>query len=66
LPSLSGLAPAKNIYKISFMRDGIGYWLIGDFPVLGLHLQNWMVVAAAIVVLWIFRLWLAGWLRRPD
>jgi hypothetical protein len=64
--SFSALALVKNIYKVSFMRDGIGRWLVGELPIPGLHLQNWMGVAAAIVVLWILYLWLGGWLRRQD
>jgi hypothetical protein len=34
------------------MRDWLGAWLVDDFSVLGVHLQNWMPVAVAIVVLW--------------
>jgi hypothetical protein len=48
------------------MQNGVANWLVGEFPIPGLHLQNWMVVAAAIVVLWIVYLWLGGWLRRQD
>jgi hypothetical protein len=48
------LAPAKNIYKISFM----GRSLAGEFTVWGIQLQNWMLVAVAIVVLWSLYLWM--------
>jgi hypothetical protein len=56
----------KISIKYLFMRDGVGHWLVSEFPIRGLHLQNWMVVAAAIVVLWVVYLWLGGWLRRQD
>jgi hypothetical protein len=48
------------------MQNGVGHWLVDEFPIPGLHLQNWMVVAAGIIVLWIIYLWLGGWLRRQD
>lgn len=33
-------------------------WLAGRFVFLDVQLQNWMLVAAAIVALWIVFLWL--------
>ena len=33
-------------------------WLIREFTFLGIHFQNWMAVAAGIVVLFILYYWL--------
>jgi hypothetical protein len=56
----------KISIKYLFMQEGIGRWLVAEFPIRAIHLQNWMVVAAGIVLLWIVYLWLGGWLRRQD
>ena len=48
------------------MNNGIGQWLVGQFSILGVHFQNWMAVAFAIVVLWLLYLWLRGRLGRPN
>jgi hypothetical protein len=41
------------------MRDWLGPWLVDEFSVLGLHLQHWMPVAVAIVVLWVVYEWVS-------
>jgi len=41
------------------MQNGLGAWLVRDFSVLGVHLQNWMPVAVAIVVLWFAYEWIS-------
>jgi hypothetical protein len=35
-------------------------WLAGEFTLLGVHFQNWMALALAIVVLWVVFLWWKG------
>jgi hypothetical protein len=42
----------------------LGAWLVGDLSVLGVHLQNWMPIAVAIVVLWIVYEWITRGRRR--
>lgn len=42
------------------MGDGVAQWLAGEFVFLGVHFQNWMPVALAIVVLAILYQWLRG------
>jgi hypothetical protein len=42
------------------MGERIGQWLVGQFALFGVHFQNWMALALAIVVLWSAWLWLGG------
>jgi len=44
-----------HIFKIAFMGDQVAHWLLGEFTVLGVHFQNWMPVALAIVALGILQ-----------
>ncbi len=46
------------------MRDWLGAWLVDDFSVLGVQLQNWMPVAVAIVVLLAAYEWISRRRRR--
>jgi disulfide bond formation protein DsbB len=48
------------------MSSGIGQWLVGQFSIFGIHLQNWMALAFAIVVLWLLYLWLRGRFSEPH
>jgi hypothetical protein len=38
-------------------------WLMDGFEVLGIHLQNWMPLAATIVAVWKFSDWVT---RNPN
>jgi hypothetical protein len=35
-------------------------WLAGEFTLLGVHFQNWMPLALAIIVLWVVFMWWKG------
>jgi hypothetical protein len=35
-------------------------WLAGEFTFLGVHFQNWMPLALAIIALWVLFLWSRG------
>jgi hypothetical protein len=40
------------------MGDTVAEWLAREFTVLGIHFQNWMPLALAIVVLGVLLQWL--------
>jgi hypothetical protein len=42
------------------MDGPIGTWLVGDFVLLGIHLQHWMVLVLGIGALGILVIWLTG------
>jgi hypothetical protein len=43
--------------------DGqMGQWLIADVSFLDVHVQLWMVLMAAVVLLWFFYVWAT---RKP-
>jgi hypothetical protein len=48
------------------MREWVGQWLVGQFSLFGVPFQNWMAVAALIVLLWIVSLWLGRRLRDRE
>jgi hypothetical protein len=39
----------------------MGDWLLRNFTVFGIHGQNWMLIAFAIILIWIALSW---WSRR--
>jgi membrane protein DedA with SNARE-associated domain len=45
------------------MGAPVGNWLSAEFSVLGIHFQNWMLVAVALVALFILYWWVKE--RRP-
>jgi hypothetical protein len=36
-------------------------WLVDEFSIWGIHVQNWMMVATAIVVSWLIYLRAKSW-----
>jgi hypothetical protein len=45
------------------MGEEISQWLVGEFAVFGVHFQNWMPIAVAIVLLCIVYQWIRGFNR---
>jgi hypothetical protein len=43
--------PGKYLLNIFFTGDIVAEWLAQEFTFLGVHFQNWMPLALAIVVL---------------
>jgi hypothetical protein len=33
-------------------------WLTGEFVVFGIHIQNWMPIAVALIAVWIITDWM--------
>jgi hypothetical protein len=46
-------AYTKNIYSLSMAG-----WLTGEFVVFGIHFQNWMPIAVALIAVWIITDWM--------
>jgi hypothetical protein len=54
------LASAKISIKYLFMGDIVAEWLAREFTFLGIHFQNWMPLALAIVVFGVLLQWLSS------
>jgi hypothetical protein len=42
------------------LGDAVAQWLVHEFTFMGIHFQNWMPVAAAIVVAGVLLQWRRG------
>jgi len=48
------------------MGGSFAQWLVGSFTILGIQFQNWMAVAAVMLLLWLGYLSLKGRRGNPD
>jgi hypothetical protein len=47
----------KYLLNIFFLGDVVAEWLASEFTLFGVHFQNWMPLALAIVVLGVLFQW---------
>jgi len=53
-------------YEIAIGAIGMADWLVEGFTVLGIFIQNWMVIVAIGVALWVAYLWVTGQFRASS